>query len=62
MSDEEAMREMVSFGRETGILVGISAGANIAAAKRYAAYYPGKTVVTIAPDGADKYLSVVEFE
>ena len=62
VSDEEAMREMVSFGRETGILVGISAGANIAAAKRYAAYYPGKTVVTIAPDGADKYLSVVEFE
>ena len=62
VSDEEAMREMVSFGRETGILVGISAGANIAAAKRYVAYYPGKTVVTIAPDGADKYLSVVEFE
>ena len=62
VSDEEAMREMVSFGRETGILVGISAGANIAAAKRYAAYYPGKTVVTIAPDGADKYLSVVAFE
>ena len=25
VSDEEAMREMVSFGRETGILVGISA-------------------------------------
>lgn len=62
VSDEEAIREMVSFGRESGILIGISAGANIAAAKRYAAYYPGKRVVTIAPDGADKYLSVVDFE
>lgn len=61
VSDEEAIREMVSFGRESGILIGISAGANIAAAKRYAAYYPGKRVVTIAPDGADKYLSVVDF-
>ena len=62
VNDEEAIREMVSFGRESGILIGISAGANIAAAKRYAAYYPGKRVVTIAPDGADKYLSVVDFE
>lgn len=61
VNDEEAIREMVSFGRESGILIGISAGANIAAAKRYAAYYPGKRVVTIAPDGADKYLSVVDF-
>ena len=61
VSDEEAIQEMISFGRESGILVGISAGANIAAAKRYAAYYPGKRVVTIAPDGADKYLSVVDF-
>ena len=61
VSDEEAIREMVSFGRESGILIGISAGANIAAAKRYAAYYPGKRVVTIAPDGADKYLSAVDF-
>ena len=61
VSDEEAIREMVSFGRESGILISISAGANIAAAKRYAAYYPGKRVVTIAPDGADKYLSVVDF-
>lgn len=61
VSDEEAIREMVSFGRESGILIGISAGANIAAAKRYAGYYPGKRVVTIAPDGADKYLSVVDF-
>ncbi len=62
ISDEEAIAEMVAFGRETGILVGISAGANIAVAKRYAAYYPDRMIVTIAPDGADKYLSLVEFD
>lgn len=61
VSDEEAVEAMIAFGRETGILVGISSGANIAAAKRYAVYYPDKKIVTIAPDGADKYLSLVEF-
>ena len=62
VSDEEAIREMIAFGRETGILVGISSGANIAVARRYARYYPDWTIVTIAPDGADKYLSLVEFD
>ena len=62
VSDEEAIREMIAFGRETGILVGISSGANIAVARRYARYYPDRTIVTIAPDGADKYLSLVEFD
>ncbi len=61
VSDEEAIAEMVAFGKESGILVGISSGANIAAAKRYASYYPDRIIVTIAPDGADKYLSLVEF-
>ena len=62
VTNEEAIAEMIAFGRETGILVGLSSGANIAVAKRYAEYYPDRIVVTIAPDGADKYLSVVEFD
>ena len=62
VTNEEAIAEMIAFGRETGILVGISSGANIAVAKWYAEYYPDRIVVTIAPDGADKYLSVVEFD
>lgn len=62
VSDEEAIAEMIAFGRESGVLVGISSGANIAVAKRYAAYYPDRIVVTIAPDGADKYLSMVDYE
>ena len=62
VTDEEAIEAMIAFGKETGILIGISSGANIAAAKRYAQYYPDRIIVTIAPDGADKYLSLVEFD
>lgn len=61
ISDEDALKETVAFAKTTGILVGISSGANIALAKRLATYYPDKTIVTIAPDGGEKYLSVLEF-
>lgn len=61
ISDEDALRETTNFAKETGILVGISSGANIALAKRLAAYAPEKIIVTIAPDGGEKYLSVLDF-
>lgn len=61
ITNEEAIKEMITFAKETGILVGISSGGNIAVAKRLAQYYPDKTIVTIAPDGGEKYLSVVDF-
>lgn len=61
IEDEAAIEECKNFGRESGILVGISSGANIALAKRLATYYPDKTIVTIAPDGGEKYLSVLAF-
>lgn len=61
ISDEDALKETVDFAKTTGVLVGISSGANIALAKRLAKYYPDKTIVTIAPDGGEKYLSVLEF-
>ena len=61
VSDEEALRETKAFVKETGILVGISSGANIALAKRLAWRNPDKTIVTIAPDGGEKYLSVLDF-
>lgn len=60
IDDDEALAETRAFGKETGILVGISSGANIALAKRLAKYYPQKKIVTIAPDGGEKYLSVPE--
>ena len=61
VSGEEALRETKAFVKETGILVGISSGANIALAKRLAWRNPDKTIVTIAPDGGEKYLSVLDF-
>lgn len=62
ISDQEAIFETVRFAKETGILVGISSGANIALAKRLSLRYPGKKIVTIAPDGGEKYLSVLDFD
>lgn len=61
VDDEEALEETKRFVRETGVFVGISSGANIALARRLATYYPNQTIVTIAPDGGEKYLSVLDF-
>ena len=62
VDEEEAIAETKRFAKETGILVGISSGANIALARRLARYYPNSKIVTIAPDGGEKYLSVLEFD
>lgn len=62
VSDEEAIKETMAFAKECGILVGISSGANIALAKRLAWRNPEKKIVTIAPDGGEKYLSVLDFD
>lgn len=62
ISGEEAKDTAKAFMRETGISVGISSGATIAVAKKVAAQHPDKIIVTVAPDGVEKYLSVLEFE
>lgn len=62
VSSEEAIKETVAFAKQTGILVGISSGANIALARRLAWRNPDKNIVTIAPDGGEKYLSMLEFD
>lgn len=62
VSSEEAIEATKDFVRTTGIGVGISSGAAIAGAKKVAAKYPDKKIVTILPDGADKYLSMLDFE
>lgn len=59
---DEAINETKNFVRTTGIGVGISSGAAIAGAKKVAAKYPDKKIVTILPDGVDKYLSMLEFD
>lgn len=59
MSDEEAFEYARRMGKEEGILVGISSGANIAGAIKLAKELgKGKVVVTVAPDGGEKYLSM----
>lgn len=62
VTDEDAFQQVQTFMRESGISIGISAGAAIVAAKRIAAENPGKAVVAIAPDGVEKYLSMLTFD
>ena len=61
VSDEEAFREVQTFMRESGISIGLSAGAAIVAAKRIARDMPNANIVVIAPDGVEKYLSLLDF-
>ncbi len=61
METEDAYQMTRRMGREEGILVGISSGANVVAARQVAAQLtaagrPG-VIVTILCDGAEKYLS-----
>lgn len=45
------------LGREEGLLVGISAGAALAASLKVASQLESGVIVTVFPDSADKYLS-----
>ena len=59
VSDEEAFEMAKRMAKEEGILVGISTGANIAAAMKIAKKEgKGKKIVTVAPDGGEKYISM----
>jgi cysteine synthase A len=56
---EDAVGMSERIAKEEGFLVGISAGANILAAKQVAARLgPGHTIVTILPDRGERYLSL----
>ncbi len=58
VNDEDAENIAVEISIKTGILVGISTGANVAAARKLAQKYgTSKKIVTISPDGGEKYLS-----
>jgi cysteine synthase A len=58
VSGDDAIIEAKNLAKEKGIFVGISAGANLLAAKQLAKENPEKLVVAIVPDGGDRYLSV----
>lgn len=63
VTDEEAIETAKDLARLEGIMCGISAGTNVAAAKKLAKKLgKGKTVVTILPDTAERYFSTPLFE
>ena len=57
VSTEEAHRCVRRLAREAGLMVGISAGAALAATLQVARTIDRGVVVTVFPDGAEKYLT-----
>lgn len=63
VTTEEARRVAKEFSASESVLVGVSSGAAIAAAVRVAKRLgKGKSVVVIAPDGGEKYISMNLFK
>ena len=63
ISDAEALDTAKRLAREEGLMCGISSGTNVAAAIQLAKKLgPGKTVVTVLPDTAERYFSTPLFE
>ena len=62
VKDEEALETSRDLARKEGLLAGISAGTNVFAALKLAKKLgPGKTVVTVLPDTAERYFSTPLF-
>jgi len=64
VTEEESIETARRLAREEGMPCGISSGAAAAAALRLARQdeFEGKTIVTILPDAADRYLSTALFD
>ena len=61
--DEDAFRTAKEFSQKEGVLIGISSGGNLFAALQVAKKLgKGKKVLTIAPDGGEKYISMGLFD
>lgn len=57
ISTEEGQQMMIRLAREEGLFAGLSSGAAMVAALEVAKNIDRGTIVTIFPDGGDKYLS-----
>ena len=64
VSNEDAILYAQRLAKEEGILSGISCGAAVAVAVRYAQRLEnaGKTIVVVLPDSGERYLSSILFE
>jgi len=56
VTDEDAIETTRELGRDFGLLVGISSGANVWAARQLARKIPGN-IATVLPDRAERYFS-----
>jgi cysteine synthase A len=62
VSDEDAFEGSCEIARKEGILAGISCGAAFVAARRVALRLGSeKTVVTVFPDGGERYFSMRKY-
>ncbi len=62
VTDDEAIETSKALASKEGIMCGISSGTNVAAAIKLAKLLgPGKTVVTVLPDTAERYFSTPLF-
>lgn len=64
ITEEEAYEFARRMAREQGILVGITSGATLCAAKKLAdsGRFDGKNIVALLPDGGERYLSTALYE
>jgi cysteine synthase A len=62
VTDDEAFEMAKHLARKEGLMVGISAGANVFAAAKVANRLgKGKTVVTVLPDTGERYISIEKY-
>jgi cysteine synthase len=62
VTDDEAYQTAKLLAKKEGLLVGISSGANVAAAQKVAAELgPDKNVVTVLCDTGERYISIEKY-
>jgi len=62
VTDDEAYQTAKQLAKKEGLLVGISAGANVFAAQKVAEEMgPGQNVVTVLPDTGERYISIEKY-